>query len=291
MAPKHQRGVNWKPQEDEALCRGWVSVSEDGTIGTNQSNDSFWLRVYQNFLENDPGMSGAEVRSPQAVASRFNIINQQCSLWKACLTKANARHVSGSNLEDVDINAKTIFMNDNKPPNRPFKLYHAWQILKDCPKWNDLCVSPTQSFKDSSHSGNTINLEEDEDDAVMPTPRPLGRDKQKDEKKKGKGIESYLNQSGKFLSELVQQENEAKEDRRRKLELLQEQHAYQIQQDKEANEQRIMSMDLSKFTPRKKKYWGNKQDEIIEAQMNTSSPYNPEDNSGDYYPSPPHSGY
>ncbi|KAI5342965.1 hypothetical protein L3X38_010841 [Prunus dulcis] len=126
---------------------------------------------------------------------------------------------------------------------------------------------------------------------VMPTPRPLGRDKQKDEKKKGKGVESYLNQSGKFLFELIQQGNEAKEDRRRKLELLQEQHAYQIQQDKEANEQRIMSMHLSKFTPRKKKYWGNKQDEIIEAQMNTSSPYNPKDNSGDYYPSPPHSGY
>ncbi|CAL8119411.1 unnamed protein product [Prunus armeniaca] len=132
----------------------------------------------------------------------------------------------------------------------------------DCPKWNDLCESLTQTFKDSSHSGNTVNLEEDEDDVSMPTPRPLGRDKQKDERKKGKGVESYLNQSGKFLSELVQQGNEAKEDRRRKLELLQEQHAYQIQQDKEANEHRIMSMDLSKFTPRKK-YWGNKQDERV----------------------------
>ncbi|CAL8167460.1 unnamed protein product [Prunus armeniaca] len=76
--------------------------------------------------------------------------------------------------------------------------------------------------------GNTVNLEEDEDDVVMPTPRPLGRDNQKNENKKGKGVESYLNQSGKFLSELVQQGNEANEDRRRKLELLQEQHAYQI---------------------------------------------------------------
>ena len=97
------------------------------------------------------------------------------------------------------MNAKTFLLNDNKPPNRPFKLYHAWQILKDCPKWNDLCESPTQTFKDSSH----VNLEEDEDDVVMPTQKPLGRDKQKDEKKKGKGAEGYLNQSGKFLSELV----------------------------------------------------------------------------------------
>ncbi|CAL8118703.1 unnamed protein product [Prunus armeniaca] len=158
-------------------------------------------------------MSGVGVRSPQAIASRFKIINQQCSLWKACITKANARHVSGSNLED-DMNAKALFLNDNKPLNMPFKLYHAWQILKDCPKWNDLCESPTQTFKDSSHSGYTVNLEEDEDDVVIPTPRPLGRDKQNDEKKKGEGVESYLNQSGKFLSELVQQGNETKEDRR-----------------------------------------------------------------------------
>ncbi|KAI5322946.1 hypothetical protein L3X38_032018 [Prunus dulcis] len=150
MAPKPQRGVNWKPQQDEALCKGWVSIFEDGAIGTNQSNDSFWLHVYQKFLENDPGMSRAGVRSQQAIASWFKIINQQFSLWKACMTKANARHVSGSNLEDV----------------------------------------------------------EDEDDVVMPTPKPLGRDKQKDEKKKGKGAEGYLNQSGKFLSELVQQGNE-----------------------------------------------------------------------------------
>ncbi|CAL2248399.1 unnamed protein product [Prunus armeniaca] len=106
----------------------------------------------------------------------------------------------------------------------------------DCPKWNYLCESLTQTFKDSSHSGNTVNLEEDEDDVVMLTPRPLGRGKQKDEKKKGKDVESYLNQSGKFLSKLVQQGNKAKEDRRQNLELLQEQHAYQIQQDKEANE-------------------------------------------------------
>ncbi|CAL8988738.1 unnamed protein product [Prunus brigantina] len=42
------------------------------------------------------------------------------------MTKANARHASGSNLEDVDMNAKTLFLNDNKPPNMSFKLYHAW---------------------------------------------------------------------------------------------------------------------------------------------------------------------
>ncbi|KAI5351119.1 hypothetical protein L3X38_004010 [Prunus dulcis] len=130
-------------------------------------------------------MSGAGVRSSQAIASRFKII--KCSLWKACMTKANARHVSDSNLENEDMNAKTLFLNDNKPPNGPVKLYHAWQILKDCPKWNDLGYLPhTHSKILLTVAIQPINLEEDEDDIVMPTPRPLERDKQKDEKKKGK---------------------------------------------------------------------------------------------------------
>ncbi|CAL8992811.1 unnamed protein product [Prunus brigantina] len=81
----------------------------------------------------------------------------------------------------------------------------------------------SQQQRDHSLFSNTIlgfkirskvKLEEDEDDVVMPTPRLLGRDKQKDEKKKGKDVEGYLNQSGKFLFELVQQENEAREDMR-----------------------------------------------------------------------------
>ncbi|CAL9004197.1 unnamed protein product [Prunus brigantina] len=182
MSTKSQRGVNRRPQEDEALCKGWVSVSEDGAIGTNQASDTFVNRVYQKFLENDPGSSGPERRTYQAIASRFKTINQQCSLWKACLTKANINPRSGSNLHDVDVYAKTIFLNDNKPPNRPFKLYHAWEILKDCPKWNDINEPPTQ--RSSGASASMVNLDNDADEITMPSPRPEGRDKQKAAKKK-----------------------------------------------------------------------------------------------------------
>lgn len=79
-----------------------------------------------------------------------------------------------------------FFWNDNRVINRPFKLDHVWQILKDCLKWNDQNQAPTPTPKDSSHSGHTVNLEEDDDDVVMPTPRQLGRDKQKVAKIKGK---------------------------------------------------------------------------------------------------------
>ncbi|CAL2273422.1 unnamed protein product [Prunus armeniaca] len=60
MSTKPQRGANWRPEEDEALCKGWVSINEDGAIGTNQASDTFWKRVYQKLLENDSAISGPE---------------------------------------------------------------------------------------------------------------------------------------------------------------------------------------------------------------------------------------
>ncbi|CAL8993495.1 unnamed protein product [Prunus brigantina] len=171
MSTKSQRGVNWRLEEDEALCKWWVSISEDEAIGTNQANDTFWKCVYQKFLENDSGISGPERRTYQVIASWFKTINQQCSLWKTCLTKANTNPRSGSNLHDV-------------PLNRPFNLHHAWEILKDCPKWKDINEPPTQ--RSSRASASMVNLDNNADDITMPSPRHEGRDKQKAAKKEKK---------------------------------------------------------------------------------------------------------
>ena len=67
---------------------------------------------------------------------------------------------------------KTLFLNDNKPPNRPSKLYHAWKILKDYPKWNDINEPPTQ--RSSGVSASMVNLDNDADKITMPSPRPEG---------------------------------------------------------------------------------------------------------------------
>lgn len=102
MAPKSQRGINWKPEEDEGLCKGWVCISEEEVIGMNQPNNTFLGKgVPEVVLENMKANDRSEARTPQAIASRFKIINQQCSLWKACLIKANASPSSGSNPRDL----------------------------------------------------------------------------------------------------------------------------------------------------------------------------------------------
>ncbi|KAI5337717.1 hypothetical protein L3X38_016988 [Prunus dulcis] len=75
----------------------------------------------------------------------------------------------------------------------------------------------------------------------------------------------------KYFESLVEKGIAFEEDRGRKFNILdkfvQDQadaYAYQKQQDKEAQEQKIMSMDVSKFTPKNKKYSGDKQDKIMQ---------------------------
>ncbi|CAH9115780.1 unnamed protein product [Cuscuta europaea] len=103
-----RRGVNWSVKEDVVLCnRGRLFGAEF----------TRYFRHKVMFLE-------LEIQ----IQSRFKIINNQCSLWKVCVRKTNATPRSGSNLEDLNFQAKDIFMNDNN--GKAFKFEHAWRVLQ-----------------------------------------------------------------------------------------------------------------------------------------------------------------
>ena len=55
MAREHIRGHNWTCEEDVALCFAWVSVIEDGAIGTNQNKKVLWDKIIAKFHENCNG--------------------------------------------------------------------------------------------------------------------------------------------------------------------------------------------------------------------------------------------
>ncbi|KAM1370863.1 hypothetical protein ACFX2I_041184 [Malus domestica] len=55
MAREHIRGRNWTCEEDVALCFAWVSVNEDGAVGTNQNRKVLWDKIIAKFQENCNG--------------------------------------------------------------------------------------------------------------------------------------------------------------------------------------------------------------------------------------------
>ena len=52
MAREHVRGRNWTFEEDVSLCLAWVSISEDGAVGTNQIKKVLWDNIIAKFQEN-----------------------------------------------------------------------------------------------------------------------------------------------------------------------------------------------------------------------------------------------
>ena len=91
------RGLKWSAQEDIILCQAWISISQDGAIGTNQSLDSFWARIQKKCEEYLQSFN----QSKDSCHGRWRVINQECSLFRQSLTKANVSPASGGNQSDV----------------------------------------------------------------------------------------------------------------------------------------------------------------------------------------------
>ncbi len=54
-----KRAPNFTAVEDLVLCRAYTAVSKDPTVGTDQSAETFWKKVYESFVL----LSGYEVEN------------------------------------------------------------------------------------------------------------------------------------------------------------------------------------------------------------------------------------
>ncbi|CAH9068210.1 unnamed protein product [Cuscuta epithymum] len=259
-----KRGVNWNAKEDVVLCNAWVTISEDGAIGINQPGETFWGRIHEIF-----SAQSQIPRTRDAIESRFKIINNQCSQWKGCVRKANATPRSGSNLDDLNFQAKDIFMNDNN--GKTFKFEHAWRVLHLCPKWYQQYEAPVSFSRPisspQSHDSPTLGGSASSPSDGEPLQRPEGRDKQK-AKRSGKAKVSKLDpMMAQCLQEMIEQGREQASRRATHDEL---QHKA-VESEITRNQFDLLAADLSKFSPRKQMWIRQKQDEIMGYSQNSSS--------------------
>ena len=95
-APKG-RGGNYTNDEDVVLCKTWLDVSRDPSVGGDQSRDAYWLRMKEHFdLRN---MSGID-RSARSLRSRWSTINRDCQQWAAAQKAVDKLNPSGTNDDD-----------------------------------------------------------------------------------------------------------------------------------------------------------------------------------------------
>ncbi|XP_050141141.1 uncharacterized protein LOC126617135 [Malus sylvestris] len=98
---------------------------------------------------------------------------------------------SGRSATEIGDKAMEIYKTRVTPKNQVFKLQHAWDVLKDCPRWGtDADQQWGRLFQHEAAPTNVGDEDVNEDvDEMTLTPsfaRPSRRDKQKEAKRKGK---------------------------------------------------------------------------------------------------------
>lgn len=132
------KGAKWTTQEDDALARAWVVVSEDPVTGNEQKSDSFWGLIHQNWSQ-----CGSD-RTVQALKNHWCTLQRCVQKFCGYLQRVEDLHRSGTTPTDTRAEALQMYLAIEK---EVFLYEGAWIILKSCPKWSSKPPTPTPSAK------------------------------------------------------------------------------------------------------------------------------------------------
>ncbi|GJU62000.1 glutathione S-transferase T3-like protein [Tanacetum coccineum] len=187
------RQTPWTMQEEIALCKGWLAVSENSKQGNLRKSSGFWYEVL-SYIESKTGHYGK--RTYDMVIGKWKtvrpVVVRFCGVYNNIMRMGPE---SGVGEEDYVQKAMIHYQIDTCIP---FKLRHCWEILKDHPKWQEIAIptfntgyegsskrhKSTGSSSFNTESGEaSINLNttvgDNDDDDVQEIRRPQGRDKAK----------------------------------------------------------------------------------------------------------------
>jgi hypothetical protein len=101
----HGRLANYTIAEDKLLCKTWLTIGMDPTTGTDQTKDTYLMRMKVYFDANNT--SGNE-RSMLSLRSRWSGINTNCKKWAGVQANVDVINPSGTNEMDRLSNSTTM---------------------------------------------------------------------------------------------------------------------------------------------------------------------------------------
>ncbi|KAL8210704.1 hypothetical protein R6Q57_005141 [Mikania cordata] len=176
------RPEKWTPEEEFALSKAWVDVSEDSIVGRNQKGPDFWSKVRSHFFQ---AMSRGEHRTNDMISSKWRDINRKVKRFNEIYSQKLQTRQSGQSDAMIESEAVDQFRQD--------------------PGSSDAQVQINLSELD----------EEEEDDEIEDLTRPIGRDRAKADQARGSSSQTTpdYNQGMKNLSQRIGDFNELKWER------------------------------------------------------------------------------
>jgi hypothetical protein len=79
-------------EEDQLLCKAWCNICLDPTVGADQKQETYWVRMKEFFDgENTSGIECSE----RSLRSRWGVINTDCQRWAAVQKHVDDLNPSG----------------------------------------------------------------------------------------------------------------------------------------------------------------------------------------------------
>lgn len=95
--PEKERNPNWSKQEDEALCKAWLRISEDAATGTDQSRATLWDRIWNEF---NCILGYQTERTSTHLMNRWTAIQSRLNKYSGFVRTVERTPTSGYNVED-----------------------------------------------------------------------------------------------------------------------------------------------------------------------------------------------
>jgi hypothetical protein len=127
---------NWNQKESMYLIQAWLSVSQDATVGTDQTGDRFWDKISNELqiLKTDDAQCPTE-RNAKACKNRWGTVKYEVSKFQGHYDALKRNIKSGWNDKMYLEEALKTWSELPESKGKAFGLFYAWDALKDSPKW------------------------------------------------------------------------------------------------------------------------------------------------------------
>ncbi|KAF5758222.1 putative glutathione transferase [Helianthus annuus] len=150
-APRRTKNIiKWTKEEEYALTRAFVDISEDEETANFQTGPVFWDRVRALFFST---WGQGEHRDKDSISSKWTDINNKCHAFQEVFQRNYDNRPSG----EGDVGVLTKSLEEFERTKCPFTYYKCWELLRKSSKWavvNPMTSSSRRRAKRSKTSSS-----------------------------------------------------------------------------------------------------------------------------------------
>jgi hypothetical protein len=91
------RGSTWQEEEVQQLCRSFLYISEDPTVGCEQSRTTFWERVHGHMKDR---LGPEFTRAPEATRNKWTDLQREVQKFNSFFLQVSRNNPSGTTYDD-----------------------------------------------------------------------------------------------------------------------------------------------------------------------------------------------